>query len=72
MSLFLRRMVMLGARRIATDPRLQQKIKEGAQRARPVVERSARTLKDAAAETSPLSDPRGFAQALRRRLRQSD
>ncbi|MEM7442579.1 MAG: hypothetical protein AAF414_04515 [Pseudomonadota bacterium] len=72
MSFILRQLIMQGARRIATDPRLHQKVKEGAQRARPVVERSARNIKNAAKEKSPLEDPRGFAEALRRRLRQPD
>jgi len=65
-------MLMQGARRIASDPRLRQKFKEGAQQARPVVERSARSIKAAAAEASPLEDPKAFAAALRRRFNKSD
>ena len=69
-QLILRRMLLMGARRIATDPHLRQKVKDGAARARPVIERSAQSVKSAASEVSPLKDPRGFADALRRRLRQ--
>jgi len=63
-------MLLMGARRIATDPHLRQKVKDGAARARPVIERSAQSVKSAASEAPPLKDPRAFAEALRRRLRQ--
>lgn len=72
MSFILRRLLMEGARRVASDPQLRQKVKEGAQRAKPALERSARSIKEAATEASPLEDPKRFAAALRRRFSQSD
>lgn len=70
MSLIIRRLLVEGARRVASDPRLREKVKEGAQRARPAIERSARSVKAAVAEASPIEDPKAFAAALRRRFTQ--
>ncbi|MCC7275653.1 MAG: hypothetical protein IT561_23485 [Alphaproteobacteria bacterium] len=64
-------MLLQLARRLAADPRVQEKAKEKATelvaRARPKVEAAAAELRAAAREVDPRRDPKGFARLLKQR-----
>ncbi len=76
----LRRLLFQAARRIAADPRVQDKAAEFYQgQVRPRAQAAAREtgsrlkaardeLRDIAAETDPRDDPKGFANKVKRRF----
>ncbi|MEQ9814491.1 MAG: hypothetical protein RLO50_17070 [Azospirillaceae bacterium] len=71
--MMLRRALFMAMRRAASDPQMRQKVKgaveQGVARARPYAQKGADTLRGAAHDASPFENPRGFAEALKRRWR---
>ncbi len=68
----LRMLLWKAARRLASDPRVQQIAVDAYDKARPKVEQTAREIREAARETSPLGDPGAFARRVKDRLRRKD
>jgi hypothetical protein len=54
------------ARRLAADPRVQQKAVELLHKARPKAEAAAAELRAAAREVDPRRDPKGFLRRLKK------
>lgn len=64
----LRMLLWKAARRLASDPRMQQIAVDAYDKARPKVEQTAREIRQAAREASPLDDPGAFARRVKQRL----
>ena len=68
----LRVLMWNAARKLAADPRVQQMAKDAVEKARPKVEQTAREIRQAAQEASPLDDPGAFARRVKDRLTRRD
>ncbi len=78
--IFLRRILVEAARRLAADPRLQEKaaqvidqeikprLQAAAARAKPTVDAARADIREAAREADPRGDPVGFAKQLKKRF----
>ncbi len=53
-------------RRLASDPRVQQKAVELLQKAKPKAQAAAAEVRAAAREVDPRSDPKGFVRRLKK------
>ncbi|WP_374446849.1 hypothetical protein [Stella sp.] len=52
-------------RRLAADPRVQEKAVDLMQRAKPKLQAAAAEIRSAARDVDPRQDPRGFARRLK-------
>ncbi|NNG05502.1 MAG: hypothetical protein HKM95_15570 [Inquilinus sp.] len=68
----LRTLIWSAARKLASDPRVQRMAADAYEKARPNVEETAREIRDAAREASPLDDPGAFARKVKDRLTRKD
>lgn len=68
----LRTLLWKAAKRLASDPRMQEIAADTYAKARPKVEETARQIRDAAREASPLDDPTEFARNVKKRLTRKD
>ena len=68
----LRTLIWKAARRLASDPRVQRMASDAYDKAKPKVEETARQIRDAAREASPLDDPGEFARNVKKRLTRKD
>ena len=68
----LRTLLWKAARRLASDPRVQQMAADAYDKAKPKVEQTAREIREAAREASPLDDPGEFARRVKNRLSRKD
>lgn len=67
--MLIRQLLIMAARRAASDPRVRAKATELYHtRAKPVIERKAKGLRDLAAETDPRANPAHFAGRAFKRL----
>lgn len=67
----LRRLLFSAARRIAADPKVQQKAADVYQRdVSPRISAARDELRELTGEVNPLDDPRGFARRVRERIRE--
>lgn len=67
----LRRLLFSAARRIAADPKVQQKAADVYEHdVRPKISAARDELRELTGEVNPLDDPRGFARRVRDRIRE--
>lgn len=68
----LKTLLWKAAQRLASDPRMREIAADAYDKARPKVEETARQIRDAAREASPLDDPTEFARNVKKRLTRKD
>lgn len=68
----LRALLWKAARHLASDPRVREIAADTYAKTRPKVEETARQIRNAAREASPLDDPAEFARRVRDRLRRKE
>lgn len=70
--MFLRSLLWKAARHLANDPRIREMAVDAVAKAKPKVEETARQIREAAREASPLDDPTEFARRVKSRLTRKD
>lgn len=70
--MLLRSLLWKAARHLANDPRIREIAIDTFSKAKPKVEETARQIREAAREASPLDDPGEFARRVKSRLRRKD
>lgn len=68
----LRSLLWKAARHLANDPRTRELAADAFAKAKPKIEETARQIRDAAREASPLDDPTEFARNVKNRLSRKD
>ncbi len=68
----LRTLLLKAARHLANDPRVREMAADAYAKAKPKVAETARQIRDAAREASPLDDPTEFARNVKNRLTRKD
>lgn len=70
--MLLKTLLWKAARHLANDPRVQEIAADTYAKAKPKIEETARQIRDAAREASPLDDPTEFARNVKNRLTRKD
>lgn len=70
--MLLKTLLWKAARHLANDPRVREIAADTYVKAKPKIEETARQIRDAARDASPLDDPAEFARNVKNRLTRKD